>query len=529
MSQTPPNDTGKEIILLVAILAVAGLGTVWQMYGARMVAFWSVHGWRIKLFGWVLGACASGFALAMAWNRIILARVKASITEKAPLSVYLGTNEKGADVYLKQEYRTSHAQVIGTTNAGKTESVILPWAIQDIQNGSGLLIIDGKSDRAFLTKLYAYVTKYNRQKDFRLFSLANIEPSSTFNPLLGGTAVEVSERVFSSFPIEHPHYRATQANMFQALLTLVLDRKKVPTFRLIHKLLINQSAMAGWLKDYEAINVDNHQYLEAFNLLPPTDRNNEVSGLTANLMHFAAGTTACLFNTEKPQIDFETALTEGQILYFQLPTMYYPFLAEATGKLVLQCFQQAVSKRQFGTETELPFFSCFLDDFQDYIYPGFGALLNKSRSANIGVVFSHQALGDLDKVGPEFRNVVATCTNIKVVMRSSEPDTCEFFAKSFGTNSVTKVTERQKRVFFTAAKTGDGSVRDVEQFNYHPSMMKQMERGRAIVSIPHPMGVKHQIIRFRMRPNLDPVSLPIVPKEDLVASSPPLVAPSKAS
>jgi hypothetical protein len=40
------------------------------------------------------------------------------------------------------------------------------------------------------------------------------------------------------------------------------------------------------------------------------------------------------------------AMEKGHIIYFQLPTMYFPFLASATGKLVLQCFQNAVSKRQ---------------------------------------------------------------------------------------------------------------------------------------------------------------------------------------
>jgi TonB-dependent SusC/RagA subfamily outer membrane receptor len=41
-----------------------------------------------------------------------------------------------------------HTQVVGTTNAGKTESVILPWAIDDIKNGRGLILIDGIETKA---------------------------------------------------------------------------------------------------------------------------------------------------------------------------------------------------------------------------------------------------------------------------------------------------------------------------------------------------------------------------------------------
>jgi len=90
--------------------------------------------------------------------------------------------------------------------------------------------------------------------------------------------------------------------------------------------------------------------------------------------------------------------------------------------------------------TSPKFFSCILDDFQDYIYEGFGTILNKSRSANVGVVFCHQSLGDLDKVSEAFRNVVLTNTNIKIVMRMNDPETCDHFASTFGTKTTTKIT-----------------------------------------------------------------------------------------
>ncbi len=155
------------------------------------------------------------------------------------------------------------------------------------------------------------------------------------------------------------------------------------------------------------------------------------------------------------------------------------------------------------------FFSCILDDFQDYIYEGFGSLLNKSRSANVGVVFSHQALGDLDKVSEAFRNVVLTNTNIKVVMRMNDPDTCDHFAKTFGTKTTTKITEKTK----DGGSTGDGTIREVEQFNFHPNVFKKLGIGHGIVSIPHRDGVKNIKVKFAMRKNLDPVKLPIIEKK----------------
>lgn len=155
------------------------------------------------------------------------------------------------------------------------------------------------------------------------------------------------------------------------------------------------------------------------------------------------------------------------------------------------------------------FFSCILDDFQDYIYEGFASLLNKSRSANVAVVFSHQALGDLDKVSESFRNQVLTNTNVKIVMRMNDPDTCEHFAKTFGTTTTLKVTEKTK----DGESTGDGSTREVEQYNFHPNVFKKLGTGVGVVGIPHHEGFKQIKVKFEMRENLPVVKLPDLEKK----------------
>jgi type IV secretory pathway TraG/TraD family ATPase VirD4 len=195
--------------------------------------------------------------------------------------------------------------------------------------------------------------------------------------------------------------------------------------------------------------------------------------------------------------------------------MYYPQLSAATGRLVLQSFQNAVAKRHLGLAAKPGFFSCYLDDFQDYIYEGFGALLNKARSANVGVVFSHQALGDLDKVSPAFKNIVLANTSIKCVMRNTDPDTCEHFAKSFGTKTSEKVTERQKKALLGHDRTGDGSVREVEEFRFHPNEIRGLATGEGIVTIPHFKGVKVVKVRFKKREDITPLRLPRILKEPL--------------
>jgi len=518
MNEPAPNQQLDGFHLLALASSIAILSFLYKASPA-LSKFWERHRFAlIALAVWLLMFGLFVFYQVLR-NKYFAHQEDLAITSHDATSVYLGQDAKGNLVHLKQKYRTSHTQVIGTTNAGKTESVILPWAIQDIRNRSGMLIIDGKSDRSFLDKLYSYVVESGRKDQFRLFSLAHLPPSSTFNPLVGSSVQEVAERVFSSFPIEQSYYRVIQSKIFLALLTLIQDRGKVPTFALVHRLLTDKDLLVNWLTNYELINELNHHVLDSFADLPTAEKLSQVSGLEGNLTHFAQGGPSVLFNSEQPDIRFDEVLDKNLICYFQLPTMYYPFLAEATGKLVLQTFQNAVAKRHLGLAKEQKYFSCFLDDFQDYLYPGFASLLNKSRSANIGVVFSHQALGDLDKVDPSFRNIVSTCTNIKVVMRTTDPETCDFFAKTFGTESTEKITERQTKGVLGTARTGEGSVREVEQYIVHPKELRNLARGQGVVTIPHQTGIKTLKINFQKCADLKPEELSVIKKKPPVPPS----------
>lgn len=339
--EAKPGDDHGAILVIGVILVLALLNKAWP----KICYFWEIH--KTTILSLLLFGIASLLLIGCVklWNRFAIRVQENSITEEDKTSVFLGMDtEKSRTVHLKQPFRTMHAQVIGTTNAGKTESVILPWAISDIKNGSGVLIIDGKSDASFVTKLYSYVKLYEREKDFRLFSLANPGPSSSFNPLKGNSAQEVTERVFSSFTFENEFYKNIQFKIFSCVVRLIFLQKEIPTFSLVHKLLVDVEELTKWVAACpdEMLKRDMTRFMK----LPEREREEKISGLETMLSHFTASEVSCLFEETDHFINFDEALANGQIIYFQLPTMYFPFLASATGKLVLQCFQNAVSKRQ---------------------------------------------------------------------------------------------------------------------------------------------------------------------------------------
>ena len=159
-----------------------------------------------------------------------------------------------------------------------------------------------------------------------------------------------------------------------------------------------------------------------------------------------------------------------------------------------------------------------MDDFSEYLTESFVSILNKSRSAQVGVVFAHQALGDIKALGDSVANSILTNTNIKVFMRGNEPDSAEYFSKVIGTTTTTKFTERQTRGFLATAKTGELSAREAEEFIIHPNEFKKsLGVGEAIMLLPHDAGTKAFRIKFDRFNDLPPVPMAKIEKEKSIS------------
>ena len=429
-------------------------------------------------------------------------------------SVSCGFDKKsGKSIYITHSQRTMHTQIVGTTNAGKTESVILPWAIQDIYKGHGLIIIDGKSDRSLLNKLWAYTCEAGRKRDFLLFSLSHMDKSFQYNPLVGKNPEEVIERVFSAFEFDDSYYRNIQYEVFSNLIWLFFHSKTPLTFKRLHMVLTNDDCL-------RTLDQEGHkdrelkEWVTGFLALSLTEREKRVSGLKASISQFAQGRTSELFDSIQPHIDLNVAFKKNKIIYFQLPVLLHPFLGRATGKMVLQSLQNAVANRHRGGGKKPKFYSLFLDDFTEYLYPGFVSILNKSRSANVGVVFSHQALGDIRTLGDGVANSILTNSNLKIFMRNTDPDSAEYFSKLIGTRKSRRVTERHKKTWGSQNATGDQSIREVDEFIVHPNRFKKdMGTGEAVMVVPLFNCSRTLDVKFRMAPD---IKVPTMPKMALL-------------
>ncbi len=510
------QDSGQYDSLIVLFLICFFGFAIYKAYLRalpRMINFYWHHYWLIVVVLTLLLTALFWWTYFKVERRIKSWKTKRiEHAEKLVDSFVIGIDGTGNEVRINCETRRLHCEVIGSTSAGKSESVIIPWAVEDIRAGRGLVIIDGKADKSFLNKLYAYAKKYNRTDDFQLFSLGHPTLSQTFNPLIGGTADEITERIFSSFEFEENYYKDLQFLYLSQVLRIFIKAGVTPTFfklyQAITRPLILQdlafktkdSLLTSWVDDQ--------------NSLKREERESRVSGLLTKIGKFALSDYAPLFNSNCPTIRLDQAMSENKIVYFQLPAMKSKELGRASGKLVLQALQSAVADRHAHGDREHRFFSIFLDDISEYLYGGFVTMLNKSRSANVGVVLAHQALGDIEQLGADVANTVITNTNIKIIMRGNEPSSAEFFAKMIGTKKAEKSTERREKTWLSKNKTGQESVREVEEFEIHPNVIKrELGIGEGILLYPDKYKTIFGKVKFHMVPNIPIVPLPEVQKD----------------
>lgn len=512
MNSTDSKSVQDDGRLFPLVLVGLALGAFWRVYQtirpAVLLAYHRYYyAFLLARFGlFTLGGLV---AVALLWNVFVARRNRRAVTEESNRSIFLGTDLKsGQDVHLWEEFRSTHMQVIGTTGCGKTASVILPSVVQDIQAGRGVLIIDGKADRSFLDQVYAHAAQAGREKDFLLFSLTQPRLSHTFNPFGEGSPDQITERVFSALPFTDEYYKSIQYSALRTIVAVLMQRGQVPLPGMIRALLMDREKLKGWSAGLS----DENLISDARALMGGSqeDFDEKYSGLITALGHFSQGAASPLFNSKSPEITLPEVIRNRRICYFQLPTMGSPFLGAVTGKLVLQCLQSAISDLQVRGQVSGGLFAIYLDDFNDYIYDDFISILNKSRSAGIGVVFSHQSLGDLEKLGPGFTQSFLTNTNIRIIMRSSHPETAEYFANEIGTQKTEKKTHRRNNFLPGVDRdTGEQSVREVEEYRVHPNVFKsELRVGEAVAIIPYPDGRIVKRVGFKMVARLPALNIP---------------------
>lgn len=416
--------------------------------------------------------------------------------------ILIGKTLSGMKIALPVLSRTAHVQIIGSTGRGKTESVIIPWMVQDMIHSRISVLIDGKGDQS----IYELLRTVNEEEidgkvDIAYFDIGNIESSMTTNPLRFGSPQQIVDRLFSSLEFENIYFKNVS---FQACLMVVkmmqaqkLERNREVTFKKLALALTDDGALAdlfSGLKEADQKNFEGE--MSKFLNQKYSDRQEKLSGLISQIEPFASGELAEILNGKRegkesfalPEIIFPSLSKSGkfthQLAVILIPTLLYQQSAAILGKMFLQEIAWTIAMKEKASN--LCFASIFLDEFSSFVYPGFLGILNKARSTNTAFHISHQSLGDLTEIGEGFAGGIHTNTNIKCVLGLNDPETADFFAKHFGTRDTVEATERAKHNWFgELERSGELNVRSSEAYKIHPNKLKSFSQGRGVFSFIH--------------------------------------------
>lgn len=397
-----------------------------------------------------------------------------------PNGVHMGKEfDLGIQLYLPDSIRARHLHLLGGTGSGKTESVILNFLRQDVTRGLGAIVLDAKGDDSFLIALNQWVP----QARLQVFDLSTAE-SLGYNALAIGHPLESAQRLFASLTWSEEYYRSKAFSALQRLFQAHHEKQnKNPTLK----------KLAEYLNDKETYSafVASNTYTSKVAELDF----NDLGGLRDQINILCTGHLEKILSpTDGQQMDLESA-AKGQVLYFRLQSLLSPEVVSIVGRLIINHLNYLAGTAHRSTShnhirTMIP---VYLDEFASFACPEFADLISKARSANLALHFSHQSIGDLAEEAKGFLNRITDNSATKIVMRISDPETADFFSRSFGTQLYQKVTQRvtNAKDLDRAEIMGEGSQREAHQFRASPDLLKRHPTGFASVLIAHGENTPH--------------------------------------
>jgi type IV secretory pathway TraG/TraD family ATPase VirD4 len=391
------------------------------------------------------------------------------------------------DLVFKTDDRFTHTQIIGSTGSGKTWLVFFPWIYQDIKNGAGVFIFDIKSNMRDNIETAVTANNANRDMDYYRFSLGD-PTSHSYNPLAGDDAGEIFNRAASALYFEkkggEPFYEDSQKLFLRAAIAVLQKQYGTITFNDVYQATLKP---ALYFKSIcpKMGNDANAKYL--LEKIKDPDLNKILTGLVNRLGRFVMPPWTAQINTRNPDIDVADIIVNNRILLFQANSGVYSQDYKPLSILMMMHLQAEISKR-YEKKSEKPFF-IYLDEFYNILYPDFPELINKAREAKVGLIFGHQALGDLEGYGMNIKNIILTNARNKVVLNIEDPITAEYFSKSWGTDVIEK---KQSSFAIRNGSTSESgfSFKEENQFVVHPDELKYLKLKEGYIKLETKQGGK---------------------------------------
>lgn len=428
-------------------------------------------------------------------DKVVLGRVSGS----------LWNNEET----LTEGQLNHHVHIVGASGFGKT--VLLSHIIkQRIQQGKGLLFIDLKGDLETLMNLSRYAIDANRIDDVQIFSLTEKKLSLPYKLFAHGTPTELRDKIILSFNWSEEYYK-NQAASFLLKLLIILCWLRDHNHLDIHLGLIlecckDKSVVTHYgnlvpLEESKLRSLAN----ELVVFLSEKENFHSLQGLRTQLESISLSDFGDLIATDKPGINLFETVKQGKIIFLFLDSRRYGETAKSVGRFILQDLKATSAK----VDAEIPKmdrkpFTVVIDEFADLASEDFIGFLDRARSSKMSIVVAHQEICDLQRISPEFAGRLMGNTSTLYAFLQKRPESAEMISAMAGTRKSWKETIQSERFFGVDLPTGGKSLREVEEFNIHPNLIKSLRVGKCVCVKKYPKSRSYLV---DVRPEAAPMPL----------------------
>ncbi|MCF7831114.1 type IV secretion system DNA-binding domain-containing protein [Candidatus Gracilibacteria bacterium] len=303
-------------------------------------------------------------------------------------------------VRIKREDRTRHQYILGKSGSGKS---VLLWnmAVQDIQNGEGVCVIDPHGD--LVEDIAACIPK-ERAKDVVLFDPSDRERPMGLNILEAETeeekdrasldAMEIFIKLFGNeiFGPRIQHY------FRNACLTLMADKEEGATLIDVPRMFIDDD-----FQKYKVSKVKN-PVVRAFweNEMAQTgDREKQemIPYFTSKFGPFVTNTTMRnVIGQTKSAFNLREAMDQGKIVLINLSKGKIGGInAQLLGLVIVSKINMAAMARADMPKEKRKDFYLYVDEFQNFATDTFASILSEARKYRLNLIMAHQYIAQLSE------------------------------------------------------------------------------------------------------------------------------------
>jgi hypothetical protein len=492
----------------VGVVVVGGYATARVLLGQGLRWTWAslgfplglllLHGspkialplWGVSLLAFVLGAHwhhedlehGADFAEAARARLGILALLRRRVRRQALKregwvsggALVVGEDAQGLPVSIPVGYESgSHTLVLGATGSGKTVSEA--WiACRLIEAGHGAIVIDPKGDRMLREELSSAAER----RDAKFLEWTPEGPLA-YNPYTQGTDSEIADKALSGERFTEPHYlRQAQRYLGHAVRVMSAAGIAVTPISLMAHLdprELEVSARGLSERDANAAQA----YLDSLS----ERQRRDLAGVRDRLSILAESDARRWLDPSAADdvLDIEQAAQSRAVAYFRLDSDRRPLLAAMLAAAIVSDLITLVARSQASPIPTV----VMIDEFSAVAAEQVARLFGRARSAGISLILGTQELADLRSVGDGALRE-QTLGNVASVIahRQNVPESAELIAAMAGTKSVWVTTQQTEQGLITAGPSGTGTRRRGYEFQIHPSRIKSLGVGEAVVITP---------------------------------------------